>query len=93
MNMQRNIDTNTILPALQSLRPGRSIVYHRGHLAADKRNDPDLRLIAETAWDLSEARRVHLTQRRIGRPQIVETVTGPVEKSPGFEYIATGAAV
>lgn len=85
------VDASTVIPALRSLARGQQVVYYRGHLAADKRNILDAPLLGTVAYDLYRAGKVHLTQRRIGRPYIRQTPTGPVETSHGFEYIATGA--
>ena len=73
-----NSETDRIISILNGLKKGAKLVYHTGFLARDTAKSPSLRLIAKQALALSDAHKVHLTQRRL--------------EFGVFQYIATGAA-
>jgi hypothetical protein len=86
---QTPIDRNpkTVIPALQNLKRGEKLVYHRGFL---DRAPHGVTEIASAAGELSDAGKVTLTQRRLGPPMFRGEVDWHDGVGPGFEYIATG---
>jgi NAD(P)-dependent dehydrogenase (short-subunit alcohol dehydrogenase family) len=56
--------------ALRRLKPGDAIVYHAGHLAADRRADRLVDWVAEAFATLAARHGVALTQRRLARGSV-----------------------
>ena len=69
---------NDIIPNLRTLQSGKSMVYYRGFLARDRKDNgngnTDIGQIANIAYELYRSGKICLTQKRSG---------------DAFEYIAT----
>ena len=100
-------DTEFVIAELHGLKRGQKLVYYRGDLAMGREGHPVVGLLAKEAYRLAKAKRVRLTQRRLGPPNgSRETrVCWPTGRAKGpsfpyirttgvgcgFDYIATGA--
>jgi calcineurin-like phosphoesterase family protein len=62
---------------LETAKPGDTLVYVTGDLAGSRHTGDALHCLADMAYGLAKANKLHLTQRRL--------------QGRGFEYIATVA--
>jgi hypothetical protein len=81
-------DPKALAESLRNLQPGQVLVYHRGHLSSAPR---EIRVVADMARVLSDAKKVCLVRRRLDKPMrtgALDWQNGVGKK--GFEYIAVG---
>ena len=88
--VENYLTVEDIVYRLKDLRPGEKVIYYKGNLA-NMTPIVGSHITSRLAWDLYEEGRVHLLQRRLGKPKtflnVVDWQTGV---GPGFEYIAVG---
>jgi hypothetical protein len=75
---------NDMFWRLRNIKPGGKIVYYTGYLPIGRSKDRNpgswemVDILGAVAWELSDRRKCHLTQRKLG--------------DLNYEYIATGAS-
>ena len=86
-------ETESVIKALSSLEPGESYIYFVGFLDEERiaRPEGSACVIADAAYQLAMADKVHLTQERRSPPTSRGEINWHLGCGKGFKYIATGA--
>ena len=88
--MENYLTVEDIVYRLKSLKPGEKVTYYKGDLA-NMTPIMGSHVTSRLAWDLHEEGKVHLLQRRLGKPKTyLKTIDWSLGCGPGFEYIAVG---
>jgi len=82
-------ETESAIKAMSSLEPGETYVYFVGFLDEERLAAPHA--VADAAYHLYLAGKVHLTQKRMTLPTSRGVVDWGRGCGKGFRYIATGA--
>ena len=88
--MENYLTVEEICYRLKVLRPGEMVTYYKGNVA-NMNPTVGSHATSRLAWDLHEEGKVHLVQRRLGKPKNhLGMIDWNMGCGPGFEYIAIG---